>query len=98
LRKKPGVRERLRRAEAAVDAAVFVLAARWPKRQKRSIEEVLGLLHAGVSAGEIEAAGGARLLRGLAEAGWTLDDEEVDVEAWLREQVERIESGEEWVS
>jgi len=98
LRKKPGVRERLRRAEAALDAAVYVLAVRWPKGQKGSIEEVLGLLHAGVSAGKIEVAGGGRLLRKLAEEGWTLDDEEVDVEAWMSEQMQRIATGEESVS
>lgn len=99
MRRKPGVRERLRRAEAALDAAVFLLKVRcWPKGQRRSIEEVFGLLHGGVSVGAIEIAGGGQLLRKLAEEGWTLDDEEVDVEAWVGEQLRRIESGEESVS
>jgi hypothetical protein len=94
------LREQIRAARAGVEAAVWLFAVRWPAGRERSGEEILGFLHAGVEAGEIEEEGAAVVLRQLARAGWRFSEGTGgrELDEWAREVVERIESGEETVS
>jgi len=98
--RRRGLRQQIREARAGVEAAVWLFAVRWPAERERSGEEILGFLHAGVEAGEIEKEGAAVVLRQLVRAGWRFSEgvggRELD--EWAQEVVDRIGRGEESVS